>query len=364
MKIAVIDHHYADYSAGFCAELEKQVPVGLALSSEGLRELTESRRNSLNDLSRHIFFDPRTKLGEVVSFFKLLLFLVRFRPTIVIAHENGQFYSAALLAVLRLFCPIYLIVHDPAPHTGADAVAARKRAGRIALERRLASVFVVHGAFCAELLRRQKPQSTIISIPHGPILFDDNVDEPRDGHVEFLLFGRMQQYKGVDILLEAFARILPDYPDVRLRLAGRGPELERLKPSLDALGEAVIVDREFVTPAKLIGYIKRSSAIVLPYRNATQSGVVSAAFANGRTVIVTDVGAIGEFVRHDVNGILLEAGSVASLESALRSFLADPAIRQKLEEGVHATASATAWKVGADEIIDHARAPWERRLGA
>jgi glycosyltransferase involved in cell wall biosynthesis len=344
MKVGVIDHHFADYTVGFCSELQKRAQVGLALSDEGLRELTSNRRRKLDDLSRHTLFNPRTKWGELTSFIKLVVFFARFRPDIVIAHENGQFYSSALLAVLRLFCPVYLIVHDPAPHSGADATAARKRAGRIALERRLASVFVVHGAFCADLLQRQRPDGTIISIPHGPILFDDSVIEEPRGDGEFLLFGRMQHYKGIDILLEAFARIIPDHPHVRLRLAGRGPELDRLKPLIDDLGRAVIVDREFVSPEKLIAYI-----------NATQSGVVSAAFANGRTVIVTDAGAIGEFVRHDVNGILLEPGSVASLESALRHFLSDASVRQRLEDGVRATAPNTDWKIGADLIIDHAQ---------
>jgi glycosyltransferase involved in cell wall biosynthesis len=354
-RIGIIDHHYADYTLGFASALQADCDVALALSIEGMRELTPCNRDRLGRLSRLRIYNPVTKIGEVISFFSLLIFMITAKVDIVIVHENGQFHSPAVLAVLSfLRCPIYLIVHDPKPHSGSDATAAGKRAGRIALERRLATVCLVHGQFCADLLRQVLPHKQILSIIHGPVLVDPSIQSTPSKFAEILLFGRMQFYKGVDILLEAAESLVKNFPSLRIHLAGRGPELERLSTSIVRLGENIIVHDGFIDPADLIGYIRSAWCVVLPYRDATQSGVIAGAFGNGRPVIASDVGAIAEVVQDGLNGLLVMPNSVEALTIALRRFLEDAALRARLESGVLATEGALSWSVAARRVLDHA----------
>lgn len=345
-RIAVVDHHFADYTINLAEALQMKADVGLALSVEGLRELTATQSRKLDRYSRFVEYDTRTKIGEIIALWRIMRLILSFKPELVIIHENGQLHSFILIAMMRLFCAVYLIVHDPSPHSGVDARAARKQAWRIAAERRLASACVVHGEYCAQALRA-KTAKPVISIPHGPILRDESIATPDRQGQQFLIFGRMQHYKGVDVAIEAFSALSAEFPQATLRLAGRGPELRRLASDIEMLGERVIVHDEFVTPEDLIRYMALSSAIVLPYRNATQSGVVAAAFANGRAVIVSDVGAIGEVVTGEYNGLLIEPASVNGLKSAMRRVLSEAGLRERLENGVAETRPKVAWDVAA-----------------
>jgi glycosyltransferase involved in cell wall biosynthesis len=69
----------------------------------------------------------------------------------------------------------------------------------------------------------------------------------------------------------------------------------------------------------------QASVVVLPYTAfASQSGVLHDAYAQGRPVIVTDVGALGETVREDGTGLVVPAGDAAALTEAIEQLLSDP----------------------------------------
>jgi glycosyltransferase involved in cell wall biosynthesis len=78
--------------------------------------------------------------------------------------------------------------------------------------------------------------------------------------------------------------------------------------------------------------------VVLPYREASQSGVVPLAFANGRPVIATDVGALGEAVEDGVNGLLVESATVEGLRDAIVRLFTEPGLLTTLAGGAQETA--------------------------
>lgn len=137
-----------------------------------------------------------------------------------------------------------------------------------------------------------------------------------------LFFGLVRAYKGLDLLIDAFAKVKDELPQLRLLIAGEFYEDEhkyREQIACAGLNERVIVRNEFIPDADLRKYFGAASLIVQPYKSATQSGVTQVAFHFEKPMLVTDVGGLSEIVHHDRMGyaVLPEAGAIAE---ALRDY--------------------------------------------
>lgn len=116
-----------------------------------------------------------------------------------------------------------------------------------------------------------------------------------------LFFGLVRAYKGLDLLLDAFAIIKDQLPDLQLIIAGEFYEHEdkyRNQIVANGLTERVILRNEFVPDGDLRKYFGAADLIVQPYKTATQSGVTQVAFHFEKPMLVTNVGGLGEIV-HD-----------------------------------------------------------------
>lgn len=116
-----------------------------------------------------------------------------------------------------------------------------------------------------------------------------------------LFFGLVRAYKGLDLLLDAFAQIKDQLPDLQLIIAGEFYEDEdkyRSQIATNELTDRVILRNEFIPDGDLRKYFGAADLIVQPYKTATQSGVTQVAFHFEKPMLVTNVGGLGEIV-HD-----------------------------------------------------------------
>ena len=269
--------------------------------------------------------------------------IAAFRPDILHVQEQGDRFTASLVERFASVLPVVVTVHDPVPHSGNDSAVARRFAEGLARIRAAAAGYHVHGAYCEAALRRAlgtaKP---IAATAHGVILVP-TAAERRPGGETFLFFGRMEGYKGLETLLDA-VDLLPAGHGLRFVLAGRGPELDRLRHRIAASPAIECVER-FLAPVEAIAQFQRALAVVVPYRDATQSGVVSAAIGNGRPVIATRVGGLVDAVDDGKNGALVPPDDPAALAAALMA-MSDATTRLRLSDGAREAAAARfAWDV-------------------
>ena len=211
--------------------------------------------------------------------------------------------------------PYAVIVHDADPHPGD-----RLRFRLLGQKKLLAGAALLFPlSFHVEAaLRRQGfggNRQRIVKLWHPPFSFGAAPPPFRHGGKPRLLcFGRLLPYKGLDLLADALALLGPELP-FELRICGDGPvsgELARLRTI-----EGVQVDRRWIPEEELPGLIAWADAVVLPYREASQSGVAAAAIGQGRLVVATDVGGLPEQLAN-VSGAILCAPEAAALAAALR----------------------------------------------
>ena len=120
-----------------------------------------------------------------------------------------------------------------------------------------------------------------------------------------LFFGLIRNYKGLDLLLEAFEGV--ENRDLRLLIAGEFyNDKEQYRPLLDRLGERVVLHDHFVADDDVKHYFSVADALILPYRTATQSGVTQIAYNFSVPMVVTNVGGLPEIVADGRVGFVCE----------------------------------------------------------
>ena len=141
-----------------------------------------------------------------------------------------------------------------------------------------------------------------------------------------LFFGLVRAYKGLDLLLDAFAQIKDQLPSLQLIIAGEFYEHEdkyRSQIAANKLSDRIILRNEFIPDADLRKYFGAADLIVQPYKSATQSGVTQVAFHFEKPMLVTNVGGLGEIVHDHQMGYACEPSTDAIAADLLDYFTND-----------------------------------------
>jgi glycosyltransferase involved in cell wall biosynthesis len=142
-----------------------------------------------------------------------------------------------------------------------------------------------------------------------------------------LFFGRIRPYKGLEYLLSAFQEILAKDPNYRLIIAGepmKGCEkyYREIRRTIDhsAIRDRIVSRFEFIPDEQIELYLKAADALVLPYKNISQSGVLFLAYRFGTPVIAADVGSFREDVVEGRTGFLYRPDDTADLTRAIEVY--------------------------------------------
>jgi glycosyltransferase involved in cell wall biosynthesis len=227
--------------------------------------------------------------------------LVRGRVTHRLMEERPDFAICAMPALLdarmtralrRLGIPYAVVVHDAAAHPGEAFNFRLMGQWRQLREARVLFALTRH---VEDGLRRQGyggAGQRIVKLWHPPVGLGEMAPVMAHGGAPRLLyFGRLLPYKGLGLLAGALERLGPAQP-FQLRVCGDGPASPGLA-RLRAL-PGVSVEQRWVSEGELPGLLAWADAVVLPYQEASQSGVAALAVAAGRHVLATSVGGLPE----------------------------------------------------------------------
>jgi glycosyltransferase involved in cell wall biosynthesis len=196
-----------------------------------------------------------------------------------------------------------------------------------------ASAFIVFSKQNQAFLRDYFPDTSSFYTPL-PAPFTFPARSARSG-TTILFFGIVRPYKGLDTLLHAMRIIIAEVK-CKLIVAGEFYEpIDKYTSLIRQFGlESVVeLNDRYIPNEEIPGFLDRADVLVLPYRSATQSGVLTMALASGLPVVASDVGAFADQVETDVNGLLVRPADPVSLASALIRYFKNglgPAFAQHL----------------------------------
>ena len=148
--------------------------------------------------------------------------------------------------------------------------------------------------------------------------------------ITFLFYGFIQPYKGLDLLKKS-VELLKDYQTkFNLIIAGAGtdPHLAYFSKKNNCL-----VLFRFVSNNEIMALNRLSNIIVLPYKSASQSGIIPTSFMLGKPIIATKVGALGESIKNEINGLLVPPNNPYEFSEAMKRVIQDAPLLKKLTVG-------------------------------
>jgi len=299
---------------------------------------------SLPDVERTIRSKPIWAASRMTTYTRR----ARMRSAI---WRDGHF-DVAHIHYLNRFTDIRLGAHRPAKVViSVHDVVPHNRRGPAALERSIlrriynhADALVVHHRRLGDALVADfsVPEDRVEVIGHQVFPVPDllRARAPEGDTPTVLFFGSLRQNKGVSVLAEAI-RMIPHDTEVRFRFAGHGDEkLETLLHELASTDRRVDVEIGFTTYERKAQLFRESTIVVLPYTEfSSQSGVLHDAYGHGRPVVVTDVGALGDTVREDGTGVVIEPSAPEALAHALVALLASEDRRTAMEDAARRVSS-------------------------
>lgn len=279
---------------------------------------------------------PRAALAYQIDRRRIAKCLRRIAPAIV--HGFGTESSFGYAAVSSPFPSVLMIqgivarivaVHGPQALLRQPGLCMALLIERLTVRR--ARHVVCESAFAAEFVRQHNP-SAIIHIIRTPIR-DDFWELPRrvdaGGAPEVLFVGWVVAAKGIEVLLEAFSRVVAAFPDALLHVVGTcdpGYFRGRLEPAVGRLGLADRVRfHGHQSAAAVADRLSRATVLALPTLMDTAPNVLAEARAAGLPVVASAVGGIPELVEDGVDGVLVPPNSHEALAGAIVGLLRDPA---------------------------------------
>lgn len=275
--------------------------------------------------------DTRINAINPLNWWRTGRYVARLTPDIIVARFWLPFMGPSLGTILRIAkrrCHAHTIAlaDNILPH--------EKRPGDRLLTRyfvRSVDSFIVMSKAVGEDVRRFTPTKPVCYVPHpiydnyGPMASRSEALQHlalSPAHRYLLFFGFIRDYKGLDLLLQAFAH--PDVLacNVRLIVAGEfysdRQRYDDLVRELQ-LQEHVLFYPDFIPHDEVRYYFAAADLITQTYKTATQSGISQLAYHFEKPILVTDVGGLAEIVPHGEAGYVVPV-SVPAITQALLDF--------------------------------------------
>jgi glycosyltransferase involved in cell wall biosynthesis len=326
VKIVLLATDLVEYSAALANGLARESDVWLLVPEEP----AEARRGLDDRVTLVLFRKPRLRQPlRQLGMCRALLRRIREIDPDVVHLQQGHLWFNLALPLLRSY-PLVLTIHDHTHHPG-DAASRKTPQAAMTFGFRRADRVIVHGhTLKREVVKRWRlSEATVDVVPHVALGDRDARAVGRDDGTTVLFFGRIWPYKGLEYLIRAEPLVAAEVPDVRIVIAGSGEDLGRYR-RLMAHPECFSVYDEFVPNERRAELFAEASVVVLPYVEASQSGVVPVAYAHGKPVVATTVGALPEVVDDGRTGFLVPPRDEAALARAIVRLLRDSKLRREL----------------------------------
>ncbi len=246
-----------------------------------------------------------------------------------------------------------LVVHDAVPHTGENYAV---RHLMIKHDVRQADALIT----LSEAVRRQVieayryPADRIWTSSMGPFRYGrTGLAAPR--HLaaaphRLLFFGRLRPYKGLDNLIEAMRLLERRHFPVTLSVVGEGTA------ELPGLPANVRIERRWVPESEIGQLFTDVDLVVLPYREASQSGVIPIAHHFGVPTVVTPLGGLPEQLGFGEKGFIAEGFSPEALADCIVDALSAPQRYAEISAAILRSDGDAQWTQAATEIVGALRA--------
>ena len=361
LRVVLISYNFGEYCVRLASALAERAEVLLVIPDRIIEPYAAKLNGSVRLFS---FKNPR--LRQPVRQFRAVRKIIQkirdFAPD-VIHYQGAHLWFDLALPFLRRY-PLVFTIHDFKPHPG-DRLSEKTPLSVEMFARRRADELIVHSQYLREIVLQNLPgiRGKVSVIPHIQIGEEPSSAASKAEEHLVLFFGRIWEYKGLEYLIRAEPLITARVPDAQIVIAGQGEDFSRYARMM-VHPDRFIVHNEFISEDRAADYFQRASVVVLPYIEASQSGVIPMAYSAAKPVVATTVGGLPEIVEDGRTGYLVAPRDAAQLADAVTRLLLDAQLRRRLgENGKRKMEAECSSNVIAQKTLDIYHQAVERVAG-
>jgi glycosyltransferase involved in cell wall biosynthesis len=311
------------------------------LSNKKINEiLPDGIKKYLSDISSINFFIFHNLKLRSIKNFLLSLTLIKKLKSYDIVHFNG---TNAVLPILIFFLrkrKLVFTIHDIHSHSGEKTrYNFAERMNLHIIKSRFPLVILNYSDYKYLVKKYSTIAEKFYFIPFGilDIYKEFKSNNTKTLSSDLLFFGRISPYKGIEYLIEAIKKLKTEGVTLNTIIAGPGYVYFHTE-DLKNLGITLI--NRYLKNEELIPLIENTKVVVCPYKDATQSGVVMAAFAFNKPVIASDVGSFSDVIKDGTTGFLVPPQDSDELASKIKLLISDPVLIEQISNNIHVIASS------------------------
>lgn len=280
-------------------------------------------------------------------------------PDLVIISYWMSYFAPSLGYIarrLRKRCKVISILHNVVPH--------EPRFFDAPLTRYFLSGCTGNVTLCdevAEDLKRLSPKALNITLFH-PIYGHFGEKMPREeaekalglkpGMRNLLFFGLIRDYKGLDILLDAFGKLDSGY---QLIVAGEPyGSFEKYRNIIDRspAKDRIRLFTRYIKDSEVKVFFSASDLAVLPYRSATQSGISAIAYHFEVPMVVTDVGGLRQSIGDCGTGLVAPKADADCVVREIRTYFSDANLKTLCVNSIRAEKDRLSWRTFSKRLLE------------
>jgi glycosyltransferase involved in cell wall biosynthesis len=313
---------------------------------------------SNNDLNRNIPIERVLNSINPFTYYRTAKDILKFQPDLVLVSYWMPFFAPAFGKISKILrkegVKVIGILHN--------VIAHEKQLGAKSLAKYFfnnCDGFVILNKSSEKDLLGLKPSAKYIIHRHP--LYDHygtkidiaqarkKLGIPLDKKV-ILFFGFIREYKGLDLLIESMKDLSDEY---LLLIAGEVyGDFRKYDELIDRLDvrNRVKLEVRYLPETEIPVFFSASDVCVLPYRSATQSGIVGISYHFDLPVIVTNKGGLAEMVEENETGLIFNDISSEQISAALKKYF-DEGLKEKFVPYINEYKAKHTWKLFADSIL-------------
>ena len=281
------------------------------------------------------------------------------KPDLVVISYWMSYFAPSLGFIarrLKRHCKVVSVLHNVIPH--------EPRFFDAPLTKYFLSGCTGNVTLCdevAEDLHKLSPKSLNITLFH-PIYGHFGEKMPRaeaesalgliPGKKNLLFFGLIREYKGLDILLEAFNRLDDTY---QLIVAGEPyGSFEKYQRIIDnsPAKDRIRLFTRYIKDSEVKDYFSAADLAVLPYRSATQSGISAIAYHFEVPMVVTDVGGLRQTIGDCGTGLVASKADPDLIAGEIREYFSNENLKTLCINSIRAEKERLSWKAFSRRLLD------------
>lgn len=287
-----------------------------------------------------------------LKFLKLIKVIIKIKPDVVfITHFH---FWAVFVFILKPFLryKIFYGVHDNPFNSKEKNFIFVNFLSQIFIK--YANTIIVYSRFVMNDLKKNLPLKKIKVLYLGIYkdLFPDfkkSFDLNKKDLI-ILFLGRIRPYKGINILIEAVEILKNKDIQIKTIIAGKGNIDQNYLQKIKKFD--IELKNYWLSNEELLELLQKTDILIMPYKDGTQSGVISIALAYGIPIIATKVGSFEEYIKNGMNGFLIEPNNKYDLAQKIEQIYFNRSILLDIQKNIFKINKNFYWENSVKSLID------------